>query len=380
MCGGGSSASGSRLRLPGKLPLTCPPKIRRRPKRTPQAAAPLYFRSRNRDSSRELVAKSSRGFVLHGNRCCRINRRLPVPVRIAMAELGLNDHHQNEVINYMRFARSKRGLRLKTVDSCFQDLKDSRLVEETFTIDEVTEMLDGLQTVVHSEVESELINTAYTNVLLLRQLFSQAEKWYLKLQTDISELENRELLEEVAEFEKAEFTSANKKPSSELIKPKLAPLNEGGSELLNKEITRLQEENEKLKTRLKTIETQATSALDEKSKLEKSLKDLQMIQGDQKTNITKDISELEDTVSALRCQFEKTLNDSTANQKFLEENLVTTKHDLLKVQDQLSTAEKELEKKFQQTAAYRNMKEILTKKNEQIKDLRRRLSRYEPDD
>lgn len=37
---------------------------------------------------------------------------------------------------------------------------------------------------------------------------------------------------------------------------------------------------------------------------------------------------------------------------------------------------KELEKKFQQTAAYRNMKEILTKKNEQIKDLRKRLQRY----
>ena len=66
-----------------------------------------------------------------------------------------------------------------------------RLVEETFTVDEVSEVLNGLQAVVHSEVESELINTAYTNVLLLRQLFSQAEKWYLKLQTDISELENR---------------------------------------------------------------------------------------------------------------------------------------------------------------------------------------------
>ena len=58
-------------------------------------------------------------------------------------------------------------------------------------MDEVTEILSGLQAVVHREVESELINTAYTNVLLLRQLFSQAEKWYLKLQTDISELENR---------------------------------------------------------------------------------------------------------------------------------------------------------------------------------------------
>lgn len=66
-----------------------------------------------------------------------------------------------------------------------------RLVEETFTVDEVREMLDGLQMVVRGEVEMELINTAHTNVLLLRQLFSQAEKFYLRLQSDISELENR---------------------------------------------------------------------------------------------------------------------------------------------------------------------------------------------
>ncbi|XP_001513623.2 leucine zipper transcription factor-like protein 1 [Ornithorhynchus anatinus] len=299
-----------------------------------------------------------------------------------MAELGLNDHHQNEVINYMRFARSKRGLRLKTVDSCFQDLKDSRLVDETFTIDEVFEVLNDLQSVVHSEVESELINTAYTNVLLLRQLFSQAEKWYLKLQTDISELENRELLEQVAEFENAEFTSSKKKSTSENLKPKLAPLNEVGiSELLNKEITRLQEENEKLKSRLKTVEVQAISLLDEKSKLEHALKDLQIVQGDQKAIIkSQDISDLEDTVAALKNEFQKTLNDTAENQKSLEEDLVTSKHDLLKVQEQLQLTEKELEKKFQQTAAYRNMKEILTRKNDQIKDLRRRLAKYETED
>ncbi len=66
-----------------------------------------------------------------------------------------------------------------------------RLVEDTFTVDEVTEMLDGLLSVVRGEVESELINTSHTNVLLLRQVFQQAEKWHLKLQADISELENR---------------------------------------------------------------------------------------------------------------------------------------------------------------------------------------------
>ncbi|XP_037312445.2 leucine zipper transcription factor-like protein 1 isoform X3 [Pungitius pungitius] len=279
----------------------------------------------------------------------------------------------------MRFARSKMVLRLKTIDSCFEELKDSRLVEETFTVDEVKEMLDGLQAVVRGEVETELINTAHTNVLLLRQLFSQAEKFYLRLQSDISELENRELLEQVAEFEKTDFKSANQK-NQETSKPKLAPLNEGGvSELLNKEIARLQEENDKLKTRMRTLESQAMSALDERSKAERALKDLQKLQGDQQLAAqSQEISSLEDTVAALKGEYERALSANSASQKGLQDNLVSAKHDLLRVQEQLSLAEKELDKKFQQTAAYRNMKEILTKKNEQIKDIRKRLQRYEP--
>ncbi|KAK7118153.1 hypothetical protein R3I94_021852 [Phoxinus phoxinus] len=298
-----------------------------------------------------------------------------------MADFGFNEHHQNEVINYMRFARSKRALRLKTIDSCFQDLKDSRLIEETYTVDEVSDMLDGLQVLVRGEVEMELINTAHTNVLLLRQLFSQAEKFYLRLQTDISELENRELLEQVAEFEKTDF-KPNSKVHQESSKPKLAPLNEGGvSELLQKEISRLQEDNDRLKARLRTLESQAMSALDDKSKAERALKSLQKSQGDhQFAMCAQEITNLEGTVAAMQADFEKTLNANVASQNDLQDSLVSAKHDLLRVQEQLSLAEKELEKKFQQTAAYRNMKEILTKKNEHIKDLRKRLQRYESDE
>uniref|UniRef100_A0A3B3SBM5 Leucine zipper transcription factor-like protein 1 n=1 Tax=Paramormyrops kingsleyae TaxID=1676925 RepID=A0A3B3SBM5_9TELE len=286
------------------------------------------------------------------------------------AEFGFNEHHQNEVINYMRFARSKRALRLKTIDSCFQDLKESRLVEETFTADEVTEMLEGLRVVVRGEVETELINTAHTNVLLLRQLFSQAEKFYLRLQTDISELENRELLEQVAEFEKAEFKSSGRKANQETSKPKLAPLNEAGvSELLNKEISRLQEENDKLKSRLRSLTLYA--AFDEHPLPSPSI---------QRALHSQEISSLEDTVAALQADFQKSLSDSTASQKNLQDNLVEAKHELLRVQEQLALTEKELEKKFQQTAAYRNMKEMLSKKNEQIKEIRKRLQKYEPDE
>ncbi|XP_063062250.1 leucine zipper transcription factor-like protein 1 [Engraulis encrasicolus] len=298
-----------------------------------------------------------------------------------MGDFGFNEHHQNEVVNYMRFARSKRTQRLKTIDSCFQDLKDSRLVEDTFTVDEVSAMLDGLQVVVRGEVDTELLNMAHTNVLLLRQLFSQAEKYYLRLQCDISELENRELLEQVAEFEKADFKSGSK-TNQEVSRPKLAPLNEGGvSELLNKEIGRLQEENEKLKSRLRTLESQAMSALDERSKAERALKDLQVVQGEQQLAVqSQEISSLEDTVASLQAEFQKSLSAKEASQRDLHENLVSAKHDLLRVQEQLSLAEKELDRKFQETAAFRNMKEMLSKKNDQIKDLRRRLQKYETDD
>ncbi|XP_076014321.1 leucine zipper transcription factor-like protein 1 [Genypterus blacodes] len=298
-----------------------------------------------------------------------------------MAEFGFNEHHQNEVINYMRFARSKRGLRVKTIDSCFEELKESRLVEETFTVDEVREMLDGLQAVVRGEVETELINTAHTNVLLIRQLFSQAEKFYLRLQTDISELENRELLEQVAEFEKTDFKS-NDKIHQEASKPKLAPLNEGGvSELLHKEITRLQEENGKLKARLRTLETQAMSALDERTRAERALIDIQKVQGEhQVADQSQEVSTLEDTVASLKEDYQRSLSANVASQKDLQQNLMSSKHDLLRVQEQLTLAEKELEKKFQETSAYRNMKDMLTKKNEQIKDIRKRLQRYEPNE
>ncbi|ELV10042.1 FYVE and coiled-coil domain-containing protein 1 [Tupaia chinensis] len=240
-----------------------------------------------------------------------------------------------------------------------------QLVEETFTVDEVAEILSGLQAVVHSEVESELINTAYTNVLLLRQLFAQAEKWYLKLQTDISELENRFAVSH-PKVHTSDCTCSVLwwlqfgffvlfQPIIETVKPKLVPLNESGTaELLNK----------------------ATAALDEKSKLERALRDLQLDQGNQKVSLkAQDLSDLEDTVAALKSEFQKTLNDKTESQKSLEESLATAKHDLLRVQEQLSLAEKELEKKFQQTAAYRNMKEILTRKNDQIRDLRKRLAK-----
>lgn len=160
------------------------------------------------------------------------------------------------------------------------------------------------------------------------------------------------------------------------------------------EISRLQEENDKLKARLRSLESQvwlrllkhtassipcsslpdwflqAMSALDEKSRAERALKDLQKVQGEDMVRpefahvssnwwVTmkeltfywvcflfqlpakdQEISSLEDTVAALKEDYERCLSASAASQKDLQENLVSSKHQLLRVQEQLLLAEK----------------------------------------
>ncbi|XP_040191679.1 leucine zipper transcription factor-like protein 1 [Rana temporaria] len=289
---------------------------------------------------------------------------------VKMAAVELSEAHRAEVMSYIRFAQGKRQLRLKSVRSCFQDVVEGRLTEDTYTAEEVTDLLSGLQAAVLSEVELELLNSAHTNVLLLQQLFLQSQHWHLTLHTDVSELENRQLLERVAELERGQDPA----PSS--AHPRLTPI-EGPAQLLHAEISRLQEENDKLRGRLRTLEGRVTSALEDKNH---ALQELRRTAHQEEAPPPRDVSQLEDALSSLKVELQKTVGEHSATQRKMEEDLTGTKHQLLRVREQLALAERELDRKFQETAAYRNMKDILGKKNEQIKELRRKLADYEPQD
>ena len=63
--------------------------------------------------------------------------------------------------------------------------------DDTYTIDEVSEMLDSLESVVRAEIESELIYTAHTNVLLINQILQQAETQQASVGVDVFKLEDR---------------------------------------------------------------------------------------------------------------------------------------------------------------------------------------------
>jgi len=63
--------------------------------------------------------------------------------------------------------------------------------DDMYTIDEVSEMLDSLESVVRAEIESELIFTAHTNVLLVSQILDQAQTRDVNMDVDVFKLEDR---------------------------------------------------------------------------------------------------------------------------------------------------------------------------------------------
>ncbi|CAG5130893.1 unnamed protein product, partial [Candidula unifasciata] len=295
------------------------------------------------------------------------------------AELGINEHHQLQVFNYIRFARYQRGQRLRAVEACFEELKDSRLTDDTFTIDEVTDMLDGLLAVVRSEVENELINTAHTNVLMTRQMCQQAEKWHLKLSTDISELENRELLEQIREIEEREFSGSRKE--KEFVPSKLMPINDTGlTQLLNRKISELQSENEMLLQRLSKYDKDFTTNYQQTKSLTADLEHMQAelrAKGTRPEATSEEVAEMTRRMAELQSQIDQERKKGQMSVQDAEKEVANTKHELLRIREMLELAEKELEKKVSQTAPFKNLKQMLQRKNDQMKDLRKRLSKYE---
>ncbi|XP_076043955.1 leucine zipper transcription factor-like protein 1 [Oratosquilla oratoria] len=303
-----------------------------------------------------------------------------------MSTLGLNDHHQSQVLGYLRFCKYQRAQRLRSIEACFQDVKETRLNEDNYTSDEVSELLDSLSSVVYAEVEGELLHASHTNSVLLSDLFAQAQKWHLNLHSDTSNLEDKEMLQEVKHLEDRSLQGRPIDCPAQRP-PTLAPLTEGEgpAALLQNRIQVLTEENDKLTQALKVLEDKANDAVKEKTQMglrlrsiEEDLRSLKGRTSDQPS--AEEMALLSDEVEKMRLEISSNQQMHETEQQQLSNTLKDTKKQLQAVQSQLHLAEKELERKFYQTGAYLNLRKLLNNKNEQIKVLRSKLVNYEPDD
>ena len=248
-------------------------------------------------------------------------------------DLEVNDHHEEIIRHYVRFSHEQKNLGLHSFRAAANDFKNQRLSDEPMmTINEVNDFLDEFVDILEKEFEQEYTHQYRINALLLKQLFQQAEQWFLKLSPNFDQLENRRLIDLIRAYEEQQLHTKKSKGKQDL----LDPINDTKSTVLLKtEIQKLQQLNEQLKYRL--------------SKYEKD---------DELLN-----HQLEESTRMFQNKEANYSQQIHSNEKRLKD-----------IQQALSLAENELEKKFNQTNTYLNLKKMLDQKNQQIRQLRSQLA------
>jgi leucine zipper transcription factor-like protein 1 len=248
--------------------------------------------------------------------------------------LDVNEHHEEIIREYVRYSREQKTVGLRSFRSAADDFKTQRLSDESMmTVNEVNDLLNEFIDILEKEFEQELTHQYRVNTLLIKQLFQQAEQWFLKLNPNFDQLENRRLIDLIRDYEQHQLNTTKSKGKKDL----LDPINDTKSTILLKtEIQKLQQLNNQLKHRL---------------------------------------SQYEKDDDLLNQQLEETSRKETS----LTQTLSSNEKRLKEIQQALSLAENELEKKFNQTNTYMNMKRIIEQKNQQIRELRQQLAGRNPD-
>uniref|UniRef100_A0A2H8TX52 Leucine zipper transcription factor-like protein 1 n=3 Tax=Melanaphis sacchari TaxID=742174 RepID=A0A2H8TX52_9HEMI len=139
-------------------------------------------------------------------------------------------------------------------------------------------------------------------------------------------------------------------------------------EVLHKRLNQLETHNSKLEADLKTLEDNCNKLNNEKEELK-----LLMKQEDRQGDPQKNLVEIE-------VQTQNIIDDNTNNHDECKTTVNQLENELAVAKSQLTLTNLELDRKFNDTAAYINMKNIITKKNEQVRELRDRLLIYEKED
>lgn len=134
-------------------------------------------------------------------------------------DLEVNEHHESIIRNYVRFSREQKEVGLRSLRSAADDFKNQRLSDEAMmTVNEVNDFLDEFIDVLEKEFEQELTHQYRVNALLIKQLFQQAEQWFLKLNPNFDQLENRRLIDLIRDYEQQQLNKSKWSKMSEKSK------------------------------------------------------------------------------------------------------------------------------------------------------------------
>ena len=188
----------------------------------------------------------------------------------------LSPEHNDQLVEYLRFLRRKRDGAVAEVSAEFKEVKESRLFDEMYSQDDVLSVLDGLLSVVRSTMKRDLQTTMFSSVLLLKQVFEQAEKDGTTLTTDLPMTEHRDLVAAVEQWDSSVHSGGT---GTQLrVRAAMAARPAGGGALpligqtqdprLLADLQSTKDDNISLQERFQRLQVQCQSVLKEKSAMQ----------------------------------------------------------------------------------------------------------------
>ncbi|EGD72446.1 hypothetical protein PTSG_00467 [Salpingoeca rosetta] len=285
----------------------------------------------------------------------------------------LNETHKHVCKDYLAFMRYKRTQHVRDIEATFTDLKESRLQDSTFTREEVEDMVDGLCDVVKGDVETELINSSHTNVLVLRKMMEQGEEWKLTFKLETGTLEDRHALDDIARFERQESAS------SSLGAPKLEPLKESASPALIKhEMDALRSEVQTARDAQQRADQRAVEVAKENEALKQRIAELEAKAATATATTSTPVPKPPPTSAQPSGNGDKAKQQVQELEKAkdkVETELKSAKAEILSLSAKLREVEAALEAKVHAAPQFVNMRKMLDTKNHQIKELREQLGK-----
>uniref|UniRef100_A0A7S3G1Q7 Leucine zipper transcription factor-like protein 1 n=1 Tax=Palpitomonas bilix TaxID=652834 RepID=A0A7S3G1Q7_9EUKA len=289
---------------------------------------------------------------------------------------GLTPAHMKESLNYLKFARLRRDQSLEELKSVIEETKDSRLMDETYTREEVEELLESLSSALDGTISEDLLAMSHTNLLLLQQLFSQGQKANLEAMTlNTAIIDDSKLQEKVKQMEEdskkdrfLEETFA-KAPGGSPVGKKLPTL---GAHIANEkletlnELEKLKEENKNLKESMLKMQQQSVSILKQKSDVESKA-----------AALDSDVEGLKGKLTAAESADAEKAKEAKAAQKQMEAKVQALEDEVSALRNIAKEREEEEKKTEDASAAKKRsqaekmvqqLKKMLEKKNTQIRE------------
>ncbi|KAF0686280.1 Aste57867_21886 [Aphanomyces stellatus] len=249
---------------------------------------------------------------------------------------GLNTHHQQEISKFLKFFRSRLATHIENIEAEFDDTLSDRLSsDDVYSQKDVTDVLKSLCFAVKANARSELQDTINMTALLLRQVFHEAQDNRMTMELDTGIVEDKDMLEKVERLSVAEWAADERREAKKVVaKP-----------THDEEFETVQKENQNLRQRLEQLQKDCSKALKEKQRAQDDMDELR-----QAAHASRHVDALERELKESR--------------------------DIIA---EYERSAKEANQHITQTKQFQQLKKMVAQKNESLKDLRKRLLKYEPD-